>query len=109
MLGIICEIKFRSFFFYRREKKKNNMIGLSIELRRRKSFIGRIKKIGERARARKKGYFFSFSLIDRERKETKAYQSEGSVDFFCDQRKLPLFLFSSSCEYREKKKIHILF
>jgi hypothetical protein len=48
------------------------MIGLSIELRRRKSFIGRIKKNLEREREKKNGYF-SLALIDQKKKETEAY------------------------------------
>jgi hypothetical protein len=51
----------RFFLSSRREEKK--MIGLSIELRRRKSFIGRIKKKIQREKKEENvSYFFSLSL-----------------------------------------------
>ena len=72
---IICEIQIssvvafgifiHSFSAREREKREKNLIGLSIELRRRKSFIGRIKN----RRERENDYFFFFllvALIDRE-------------------------------------------
>jgi hypothetical protein len=76
-------------FFYRLEEKKKNLIGLSIELRRRKSFIGRIKKKRERKKMMVISFFFS--LIDWRARRKQELIPETEVWIFFYQRKL-LFL-----------------
>ena len=109
MRDIICEIKFRLFsrkvfFFLLLSSREKNLIGLSIELRRRKSCIGRIKKnASERERERKERRTF-FSPIDRKRKETKAYPLDGNVDLAFLSKEIASLVFFSPYECPTKKK-----
>ena len=89
--------RFRDFYSFSartREREKNNLIGLSIELRRRKSFIGRMKKIDVREREKMIISFFllllrsSRALIDHSAKE------KGSKSLAAQRKRKILFLLS---------------